>query len=159
MAKRLFIDLEACERCTGCTVKCAAFYRVAEADNAVRGLREMASLVLFCRRCEEPACVAACGYEALERGRDGVLRRWNLRCVACKACSNACPFGTILPDVLTFYTVECDRCVHAGGEPVCVRECPEGAIQFREVSADEPGVHLIGDWLAVRSFKWEKEAV
>lgn len=159
MSRRLFIDLDKCDGCPECTVKCAAYYRAAEKDNAVLTLRELAAFAVYCRRCEEAPCVASCRYEALERGEDGVLRRWNLRCVGCKSCSHACPFGTILPDVLSFYVVQCDRCIHAGREPVCARECPEGAIEFREVKAEEEGVYLVGDWLAVKTFKWEKEAV
>jgi len=159
MSRRLFIDLDKCIECSECRVRCAAWYRTKDNESAVLTLRELAAFAVYCRRCEEAPCVAACRYGALERDENGVLHRWNLRCVSCKACSHACPFGTILPDVLTFYVVQCDRCLAAGGQPACVEGCPEGAIEFREVSPGEPGVHLVGDWLAVKSFRWEKEAV
>jgi Fe-S-cluster-containing hydrogenase component 2 len=114
VAKRLFIDLNKCDGCDKCAVKCAYFYRSQAADHGVLALREMAAFALVCRRCEDPSCVAACKFEALERQGDGVLKRHNLRCVSCKSCSHACPFGTIYPETLPFYVSACDFCAAAG---------------------------------------------
>jgi len=161
MAKRLFIDLNKCDECEKCTVECAAFYRVNPTDHGVLSLREMATFLLICRRCEDPSCVAACKFDALERQEDGVLKRYNLRCVSCKCCAHACPFGTIYPEALPFYVTNCDFCVAAAGqEPPCVSSCVKGAIEYREVEASEQdGVYLVGENLAVRAPKWEKADV
>ena len=161
MAKRLFIDLNKCDECEKCAVNCAYFYRPQMTDHGMLALRELAAFALICRRCEEPSCVAACKFEALERQADGVLKRHNMRCVSCKCCSHACPFGTIYPETVPFYVSICDFCVSVGGkEPPCVINCAKQAIEFREVEeAPKEGIFLVGEHLAVRAPRWDKKDV
>jgi len=160
MSKRLLIDLNKCDACETCEVECSYMYRAKAADHGVLTLRERATFMLVCRRCEEPSCVAACRFDALEKQDDGVLRRYNLRCVSCKCCALACPFGTIYPDTVPFYVTQCDYCLSARGDgPPCVASCSKGAIEYREVNEDEEGVYLLDESLAVKASKWEKEDV
>jgi len=156
--KRLFIDLTKCDECEKCAVDCDYFYPAKATDHGVLALREMATFALVCRRCEEPSCVAACRFDALERQDDGVLKRYNMRCVSCKCCSHACPFGTIYPETVPFYVTNCDYCVtSANGEPPCVAGCDKNAIEFKEVEQSEKeGIYVLGENLAVRAVKWEK---
>ena len=159
--KRLVIDLRKCDACEECTLACGSFYRSKATDHGVLSLRESATFALVCRRCDDPACVAACKFEALERQDNGVLKRYNLRCVSCKCCSHACPFGTIYPEALPFFVTQCDFCVtRAGEEPACVPACVNNALSFEEIEAsDADGVYLLADNLAVRAPKWDKEDV
>ncbi|MFO7870334.1 MAG: 4Fe-4S dicluster domain-containing protein [Kiritimatiellia bacterium] len=161
MARRLFIDLNKCDDCEKCEVDCAYFYRAKASDHGILSVREAATFALVCRRCEEASCVKACRFDALERQENGVLKRYNMRCVSCKCCSHACPFGTIYPDAVPFYATNCDYCLERGdGEPPCVTSCVKNAIEYREVKESEKdGVYLLGDHLAVRAPKWEKSAV
>jgi Fe-S-cluster-containing dehydrogenase component len=161
MGERLLIDLAKCDDCKRCNVECAYFYRSQSSDHGILKLRELATFLLVCRRCEEPGCVAACPFEALERQEDGVLKRHNMRCVSCKCCAHACPFGTIYPDALPFYVTQCDFCIAANEEaPPCAGSCEKGAIEYRAIAEDEDeDIHLIGEHLAVRAAKWEKENV
>ena len=161
MAKRLFIDLDKCDACDTCSVECAYFYRSSMVDHGILTLREMATFALICRRCEEPGCVSACRFEALERQVNGVLRRHNMRCVSCKCCSQACPFGTIYPETVPFYVTKCDFCVASGMEtPPCAPTCVKNAIEYREVEAnEEEGVYVLNDHLAVHAPRWERETV
>ena len=106
MTEQLIIDLAACDRCASCTVECAGLL----------SLREKATFELLCRRCEQASCILACPFGALERIDDGgVIRRHNLRCVSCKLCAQACPFGTIYPELLPFYSLSyessCQACL------------------------------------------------
>jgi Fe-S-cluster-containing dehydrogenase component len=105
--------------------------------------------------------VQACKFDALERQEDGVLKRYNMRCVSCKCCVHACPFGTIYPDTVPYFVTNCDFCVlSSGDQPPCVPSCVKGALEYREVEAsEEEGLFLVGDYLAVRAPKWEKQAV
>ncbi len=158
MTKRLFLDLERCDQCEQCQVQCAYFYRPAATDHGVFGLRERAQFALVCRRCEEPSCVSACRFQALERQSDGVMRRYNLRCVSCKSCSTACPFGTIYPETVPFYATGCDFCAGKEGTPPCVVSCTKGALAYQEVEASEQeGIHLVSERLAVRAPQWKKK--
>lgn len=165
MTKRLVIDLERCTGCPSCTARCAYFYRARDSDHGIDTLRERASFALLCRRCPEPSCVKACAYGALEREPSGLLQRHQLRCVSCKLCAHACPFGIIDPDLLTFYQTPCDFCTDRllpGTDPPCVGSCGRSALAYREVDpaelerADEP-MHLVGEHLAVRADAWPQE--
>ena len=157
MGRRLVIDLDNCDQCDRCGVTCKYFYRPLAEDNGIIGLRERATFEVICRRCEEPSCVQACVFNALERQADGVLKRHNLRCVSCKLCAHACPFGTIYPDMLPFYVTPCDGCLEGGDtEPPCVQSCSRGALAYRDVDPDEPRLHILDEHLAARSLKWIK---
>ena len=158
MARRIVIDLDTCHQCADCVVECRYHHRPLPADHGVRGLRERATYLLVCRRCEEPSCIAACAFDALERGADGVLERHNLRCVSCMMCAHACPFGTILPDMLPFYETPCDYCLDAGGQdpPPCVASCRRGGLEYREVGREESSVHVVDDHFAARARRWVK---
>ena len=100
MTERLIIDLAACDRCDGCSI-----------GPSVLALRERATFELVCRRCEHASCVEACPFEALERGENGIVKRHNMRCVSCKSCSLACPFGTIYMELLPFYAMDYEAAV------------------------------------------------
>ena len=156
MSARLILDLNRCDQCDRCGVRCGYFYRANPSEHGVFALRERATYALVCRRCEEPSCVDACPFDALQRQADGVLVRHNLRCVSCQLCANACPFGTIYPDMLGFYVTPCDHCLGTGSRPSCADTCERGAIDYREVGDDEPELHVVDEHLAARAPKWVK---
>jgi Fe-S-cluster-containing dehydrogenase component len=159
MAKRLFIDLELCRKCKTCKVECSYFYH--PFNDGILQLRELAEFAVSCRKCDLAPCVQSCPTEALEKQKDGIIKRYNLRCVACKTCCYACPFGTILPEVIPYAVSRCDFCVgrlQTNENPVCVVGCEEGAIQYGEFAPD-PTQHyfLVGKHLVVHSIPWKKE--
>ena len=118
---------------------------------------------MVCRRCEEPHCVDACPKEALSQQKDKnkLLVRHYMRCVSCKTCSHACPYGTIYPEHVPYLTHYCDFCLDRRDkpdEPLCVKTCPYGALSLK--SADEdlgPDTFLVGDNLMVHCKHWEWE--
>lgn len=164
MPRRLVIDLESCEGCPSCTARCAYFYRPHTTDHGIDTLRERATFALLCRRCADPCCTEACAFAALERQPDGLLKRYNLRCVSCKLCAHACPFGIIYPEQLGFYETPCDFCTGSlvgDAQPPCVGSCQRSAVAYREVDPQElerdPRLHVIGEHLAVRATAWESD--
>ena len=160
MSKRIVLDLTKCEGCESCSVDCGYFYRPTDLDHGVRTLKERATFAIVCRRCEHASCVAGCPFDALERQEDGVIKRYNLRCVSCKLCTQACPFGTIYPDMVGFYVSPCDYCLDtAPAEPPCVSTCRREAIAYREVGPLESDVHTVDEHLSVLGPRWEKEKV
>ena len=152
---RLLINLDICSECPGCVVGCSYYYHL---DNrGIDRLRELATYSLVCRHCEEGTCVQACPVEALERGDDGVLIRHTMRCIGCKSCAHACPFGTIYTELLPYTLSGCDFCLdRADAEaPLCVRTCPYGALDYRETEEDiAGGIYHVGEHLAVVSHHW-----
>jgi len=120
--KKLYIDLDKCLDCA--EEKCSCSYNFHPGNNGIISLREMASFAVICRKCEQGTCVLSCPKEALEKKEDGVLKRYNMRCVACKSCTLACPFGTIIPELIPYKVSGCDFCIGRLGAaevPVCVR--------------------------------------
>lgn len=160
--KKLFIDLDVCgssENKGRCTAECS--YPFHPGNDGVISLLELASYAVICRQCESGNCIAACPVDALEKDSTGVLRRYNMRCVSCKSCAIACPFGIIYPEAIPYGVSMCDYCVHrlkGGEDPLCVRTCkPEGAIEYLEIEADESkNLHAVGDNLVVKAEVWKR---
>lgn len=161
--ERLHIDLTICAsgECTHCTVQCSYLYH--PWNNGIISIAELATYALVCRRCEEPHCVNSCPVEALEQqpNKDNLLVRHNMRCISCKSCSHACPYGTIYPETVPYLIHNCDFCLDRRGndnEPLCIASCPYGALRLKraDVELDEH-TYLVGDNLIVRSVQWDRE--
>lgn len=160
---RLFIDLDVCSsgECKQCEIKCSYFYH--PSNNGIISVAELATYYLVCRRCEEPHCVNACPVEALEqqKDKDKLLVRYNMRCISCKSCSHACPYGTIYPENVPYIANICDFCLdrrEVKNEPLCIKTCPYGALSLKRAD-DELGENtfFVGDNLIVHSTHWERE--
>jgi len=161
VSNKLVIDINKCEACEKCTVQCGYLYQPQITEHGILALREQVYFQLVCRRCEEPSCVASCPFEALERKEDGVLVRHNMRCMSCKNCCHACPFGTIYPETVPYLATSCDFCLmRKDGAPPCVVSCVKNAIEYHEVSDEEnDGLTVLNDNLAVLAPQWDKTAV
>ncbi|MEM4280040.1 MAG: 4Fe-4S dicluster domain-containing protein [Archaeoglobaceae archaeon] len=80
-------------------------------------------LILQCRNCEEPKCMFACISGAIYRD-NGVLKYNEEKCVACLSCVMACPYGAVKFE--DGKIVRCDLC---NLDPVCVKVCPNKALE------------------------------
>ncbi len=157
MARMLVIDLDVCGACERCRVRCGDAATGGSHLGAI-AVRERATYAVVCRRCEEASCIDACPFDALERTPSGVLERLALRCVSCKLCVHACPFGTIYPDMVPFYSAPCSACLESrDGPPPCAGTCDRGAIEYVEVDPREPGLHVVDERLAARARRWTKQ--
>ena len=160
---RLFIDLDVCGSgaCGACSLKCSYFYHAG--NIGIVSVAELATYALVCRRCEDPHCVASCPAEALEqrKDRDRMLVRHPMRCVGCRSCSHACPYGTIYPENVPFLVHVCDYCLDrrgTAGEPACIASCPHGALRLERADAAlSEHTFLVGDHLIVHSTHWTRE--
>ena len=97
------------------------------------GGSERAFVKLQCMHCLHPACVSACPVAALEKQANGPVLYDADRCIGCRYCMVACPFGVprfewdeVIP-VITKCTF-CDDRLAAGDGPNCVEFCPVGAL-------------------------------
>ena len=50
------------------------------------------------------------------------------KCVGCKVCTMACPYGTVNYNSSTGKVTKCNLC---DGDPKCASACPTGAIEYR----------------------------
>ncbi len=87
-----------------------------------------------CFHCENPWCVAVCPTRAIVQDlQDGLVRIDAAKCVGCRACIAACPWGVPQYDAATGKAVKCDGCadrVRAGSLPACVAACTTHALSF-----------------------------
>lgn len=89
-----------------------------------------------CMHCLDPACVAVCPVGALKKTDEGPVIYDVTRCMGCRYCMIACPFGipkyewdNPLPKVQ-----KCIMCfekrISEGKQPACTQACPTGATIF-----------------------------
>jgi formate dehydrogenase iron-sulfur subunit len=119
-----------------------------------------------CMHCEEPACASACPVTALHKTKDGPVVYDKSRCIGCRYCMLACPWGvpTAEWESLNPSIRKCTHCAdrlsgevpsyHNGvaltaeektgwavkhNEPACVKACPAGCLKYgeREVLLNE----------------------
>ena len=88
-----------------------------------------------CRQCLKPACVSACIVGALQKMPDGSVTYDDERCIGCRYCMMACPYGIPRYDwqAAVPYVRKCDLCsdrLAVGKEPACTEACPEKATIF-----------------------------
>ncbi len=88
-----------------------------------------------CRHCVEPACVSACLVGALQKTPEGPVIYDGDKCMGCRYCMMACPYGIPRYDweKPVPYIRKCSMCyerVKDGGKPACVEACPEEATIF-----------------------------
>ncbi len=64
--------------------------------------------------------------------KDGVICVDQQKCVGCLTCVLVCPFGALSPGENGIMQ-KCELCLeNSGGEPACVKNCPNRAIVYEE---------------------------
>ena len=96
------------------------------------------NLSIACNHCEQPTCVEACPTTALYKRPDGLVLIDPQRCIGCRYCTWACPYGAPQYDLQTRVMTKCTGCVdylEAGLPPACVAACPLRVLDFGEQEA------------------------
>jgi electron transport protein HydN len=97
------------------------------------------SVPVQCKHCENPACKAVCRSEAISQV-DGKVLVDRAKCIGCKSCAVACPFGAVNMVALGFevnpdgsrrsVAHKCDLCHGIEGGPACQKVCPTEALRL-----------------------------
>ncbi len=162
--KRLFIDIPALLESGAKADQIECEYAFHRENNGAFSLLEVAEFAAYCRQCDDAFCISACPKEALEHMPDGTIKRYNMRCVGCKSCILACPFGTIFPEVLNYVSSKCDYCLNQLNKngsyiPSCVKTAPGESFQIVEIAEEDPekNIYFYGDHLAVKNANWRRK--
>lgn len=150
MNAAILTDTTKCIGCNECVIACKKTNHLAadaprkwDADDGLSA-RNWTSIIQGpkhsfvrkqCRHCEEPACVSACPVGALTRSSTGAVVYDDTKCMGCRYCMMACPFG--IPrydwDHAVPYVRKCILCndrLEAGRQPACTEACPTKATIF-----------------------------
>ncbi len=138
-----WIDTEKCDGCGKCVEACAESNGFTEEEGSNRTVKELFNrfgdgrfISTSCMHCSVPSCEQVCPAGAIEKRADGIVAVDRDRCIGCKYCYQACPFG--IPRYTSRGMVKCDCCleagVKAGDTPKCVEKCATGALRFGDVN-------------------------
>ncbi len=111
------------------------------------------SFLTLCNHCDNPPCVRVCPTQATWKREDGiVMMDWH-RCIGCRYCMAACPYGSRsfnwmdprphiaqlnadFPTRTKGVVEKCNFCeerLAQGQMPACVEVCPQKALVFGDV--------------------------
>ncbi|MGC9470255.1 MAG: DMSO/selenate family reductase complex B subunit [Bacteroidales bacterium] len=91
------------------------------------------NLSMSCNHCDDPICLRVCPTGAVEKREDGIVRIDQNKCMGCRYCEWACPYGSPRFDEGKGLMGKCDMCcdyIDQGKMPVCVSSCPMRALDF-----------------------------
>ncbi len=166
MAKAVLVDLTRCIGCRACQVGCKSwnqnegektaasatltnppaidsktFTQVRFVEHvAAAGAPAWSFVKSQCMHCAEPACASACPVAALVKTAEGAVSYDYGKCIGCRYCMVACPFGSIgyewekVAPRVRKCTFCADRTVE-GMKPACVTTCPTNALTYGERDA------------------------
>lgn len=153
------IDLSRCTACRGCQIACKQWNELPASKTRNVGSYQNPqdlewntwTLIRFqevvdgagalkwlfrkdgCMHCTDAACVKVCPTQALFHTPFGNVAFDADRCIGCKDCISACPFGVPKFNCETKKIGKCDLCYSrllANQPPACVQACPTGALQI-----------------------------
>jgi Fe-S-cluster-containing dehydrogenase component len=151
--KTLFVDPSRCIGCRACEAACRECdshkgESMVMVDFVDRG-SSVATQPTVCMHCEDPVapCAQVCPALAILITPEGVVQQADpSRCIGCRNCVYACPFGVPKMDVEARLMKKCNLCYDRtaqGLKPWCAQACPTQALwygEYEEFSALRQGV-------------------
>ena len=160
----ILVDVDKCIACQACFVACKEENQLPPGMKWVEIDRQenpKARVINYfrrsCQHCEKPACITVCPAKAISQGKFGEVLVDQTKCIGCKMCLAACPYGapqfndkgetsywpgkTPLAERplepwqkhVAGKAEHCTLCTHRtskGMKPACVEACGIGALVF-----------------------------
>ena len=144
------VDLSACIGCKACQMACKdkndlevgrmfrRVYAVEGGEWTQNGPAWQSNVFAYyvplaCNHCQKPICVEVCPTQAMTKREDGVVLIDAEKCIGCRYCEWACPYGAPQFSEALGKMTKCNFCVDLidnGEAPACVGACPMRAIDF-----------------------------
>ena len=133
---------------------------------------ETRQYLLLCNHCDEPPCVRVCPTQATFKREDGIVLMDMHRCIGCRFCMAACPFGARsfnfqdprpfikeedqnreFPSRMKGVVEKCNFCAEllaVGKQPACV-EASDGALVFGDLGDPDSEIrHVLHENYTIR---------
>lgn len=128
------VDYDKCTGCQWCTLTCTLKREgiASLASGRIQVSRweaEGVHIPVVCQQCEDAPCMRVCPVVGA-LARDPVSQVITVdydRCIGCRYCVLACPFGAMNVNPETMVVMKCDHCQ---GDPICVKFCDPKAIEY-----------------------------
>ena len=156
----MLIDLKKCDGCGACTQACSKAHYVPSGQQWIRVYQVQDEtggsyyLPRPCFNCRNAPCVKVCPVGATYVDPDGTILVDQTRCIGCRYCMAACPYGArsfnwvdprphianLNADFPTRTKGVVEKCTFCserlakGQLPACVEACPEKALVFGDVN-------------------------
>ncbi|MBI5248713.1 MAG: 4Fe-4S dicluster domain-containing protein [Desulfomonile tiedjei] len=111
----MVIDTRKCVGCHACTIGCVAENKlppgVVYRPVVIREIGEYPHVQIRflprpCMQCDNPSCVPVCPVKATWKRPDGVVAIDYDKCIGCRYCLNACPYGARTSDFGRYYSAD-----------------------------------------------------
>lgn len=143
-------NMDLCIGCKACQMACKNEYELESEVNwrRVYPFREDPAqpernfLSVACNHCEHPECARVCPVGAYTKREDGIVVQDHAKCIGCRLCTMACPYGAARYSPKHRKASKCELCkdrLDQDLQPACVVACPMSALKLIDLAAfDQP---------------------
>ena len=148
MSRAILVDTTRCIGCGSCVAACKETNGLPPSDTLIDlqlsadtlNVVQMHGSVFvrrFCMHCQDPTCASVCPVGALRKTAAGPVVYDPDRCMGCRYCMMACPFGIPRYEWKAAFpkVKKCTMCAPRqaqGRQPACTEACPVQASIFGE---------------------------
>lgn len=141
-----YFESDRCIKCWACEIACKQWHGIKAGTVKLRRVTEVTRgtfpdvtrtfISATCRHCAKAPCAMVCPTGAITRRiEDGIVLVDKEKCIGCRDCLDACPFG--IPQFNEDGIMQkCDMCldrIEHGQQPICAATCPVQALHWGTV--------------------------